>query len=71
MDLRGLSYVDPAYVDPVDPAYPLRGLSYVGPAYVDPRRGAFYVDSPTWTLVVWTLARGAPCVDSPTLCLVM
>ena len=33
--VRGLSYVDPAYVDP--PTWiPLRGLSYVDPSYVDP-----------------------------------
>ena len=42
---------------------PLHGLSYVDPAYVDPR-GAPYVDSLTWTLLMWTPLRGAPYVGA-------
>ena len=56
--LRGLSYVDPSYVNPLrghclcgPPAWSprVRGLSYVDPAYVDPPtwiplRGLSYVD---------------------------
>ena len=36
-------------------------------AYVDPLRGApVYVDSLTWSLLVWTPLRGARYVDSLT-----
>ena len=55
--LRGPWFCGAPYVEP------LHGLSYVDPAYVDPR-GAPYVDSLTWTLLMWTPLRGAPYVDS-------
>ena len=49
---------------------PLHGLSYVDPAYVDPR-GAPYVDSLTWTLLMWTPLRGSLYVDFLTWTLLM
>ena len=64
--LHGLSYVDPAYVDPYmePPTWTLLVMW-------TPLRGVPHVDSPTWTMVMWTPLRGAPYVDSPTWTLVV